>query len=72
VAAGTYRQKVETEMKKLSIAIAVLATAAVFAGPLLHQQNSPKANRQTVLSTIQGQNPPPTCPPDCGGDPPAN
>jgi hypothetical protein len=53
-------------MKKLSIAIAVLAAAAVFAGPLVHHQNSPKASRPTVPSTIQNQIPPPPCPPDCG------
>jgi len=52
-------------MKKLSLAIAVLAAAVVFAGPLNHK--SPlKTTQRTALSTIQADYPFPICPPDCG------
>jgi hypothetical protein len=65
----THRQKEETEMKKLSIAMAVLGAAVVFAGPLADHNNSPKAKRPSVPSTIQNQIPAPSCPPDCDPDP---
>lgn len=51
-------------MKKLSLAIAVLAAAVVFAGPLNHK--SPlTTTKRTAPSTIQADFPAPTCPPDC-------
>jgi len=50
-------------MKKLSIAIAVLAAAVVSAGPLTHHKNS--VNRPTIPSTIQADAPAPSCPPAC-------
>jgi hypothetical protein len=52
-------------MKKLSIAIAVLAAAVVSAGSVTHNKNSSPANRPTVPSTIQADLPAPSCPPAC-------
>jgi hypothetical protein len=52
-------------MKKLSIAIALLAAAAVCASPLAHHPSSLHAGKRIVPSTIQADFPVPTCPPDC-------
>ncbi len=52
-------------MKKLSLAIAVLAAAVVSAGPLMHQKSSPNTSQQATPSTIQADYPAPVCPPDC-------
>ena len=51
-------------MKKLSIAIALLAAAAVCASPLTHHKNSAKGQSRTAPSTIQADFPAPICPPD--------
>jgi hypothetical protein len=52
-------------MKKLSLAMAVLAAAVVAAGSVTSYKASSHTNRQTVPATIQADFPIPTCPPDC-------
>jgi hypothetical protein len=52
-------------MKKLSLAIALLAAAVVSAGALTHHKSSPTASKRTAPSTIQANFPTPICPPDC-------
>jgi hypothetical protein len=65
VAAGFIGGKKKTHMKKLSIAIAILAAAVVSAGTLTHHKSSPSASRHAAPSTIQADYPIPSCPPDC-------
>jgi hypothetical protein len=52
-------------MKKLTIAIALLAAAVVFASPLTHHNSSLNTGKRTAPSTIQADFPAPVCPPDC-------
>jgi hypothetical protein len=65
VAAGFIGRKKKTHMKKLSIAIAILAAAVLSAGTLTHHKGSPSASRHAAPATIQADYPVPTCPPDC-------
>jgi hypothetical protein len=52
-------------MKKLSLAIALLAAAVVSAGALTHHKSSSTASQRTAPSTIQADFPAPVCPPEC-------
>jgi hypothetical protein len=52
-------------MKKLTIAIALMAAAAVFASPLTHHKSPLNAGKRTAPSTIQADFPAPICPPAC-------
>ncbi|MGA2879091.1 MAG: hypothetical protein ABSG13_09090 [Bryobacteraceae bacterium] len=52
-------------MKRLSLAIAILAAAVVSAGPLTHHKSSLNTSKRTAPSTIQADFPTPVCPPDC-------
>jgi hypothetical protein len=53
----------QNHMKKLSIAIAVLAMAVVTAGSL--NPNNRVLQSRATLSTIQSSAPAPSCPPSC-------
>lgn len=58
-------------MKKLSLAIAVLAAAVVSAGSMAHNKNTSQANRRAAPSMIQASLPIPACPPACAFPPPS-
>ena len=52
-------------MKKLTIAVALVAAAVVFASPLTHHKSSLNTGKRTAPSTIQADFPAPACPPYC-------